>query len=130
MEALAERVKAALESAEPAAFVDLLDPDVRWGAPDDPKPPCRNRSQVLRWYERGRAEGTRARVIGVETQGDKILVELRVFSVSDAVTTEHPRWQIMTCKGGRVVDIRGFDDRAEALARFGPMSSRPPGSLH
>jgi hypothetical protein len=119
MEALAERVKAALESAEPAAFVDLLDPDVRWGAPDDPKPPCRNRSQVLRWYERGRADGTRARVVGIETQGDKILVELRVFSLSEPATSEHPRWQIMTCKGGRVVDIRGFDDRAEALARFG-----------
>jgi hypothetical protein len=119
VEVLAERVKAALESAEPSAFADLLDPDVRWGAPDDAKPPCRNRGQVLRWYERGRAEGTRARVVGVETHGDKIVVELRVFHVSEPAS-ERERWQVMTCKGGRVVDIRGYDTRDEALARVNP----------
>jgi len=116
VEALAQQVMSALESAEPSQFAELLDPNVTWGAPDDPKPSCRNRGQVLRWYERGRAEGVRARVLSAEAHGDKILVELRVFGPSDA-DTEQARWQVMTCRDGRVIDIRGFDLRDEAMAR-------------
>lgn len=114
IDALAQRVKAALESAEPAQFAELLDPNVKWGAAEDPKPSCQNRDQVLRWYERGRGEGTRAHVISVEAHGDKILVQLRVFNLSDP-TNEHERWQVMACNNGRVVDIRGFESRDEAL---------------
>jgi len=29
------------------------------------------------------------------------------------------RWQVLTLRGGRVADIRGFDDRAVAAARAG-----------
>jgi hypothetical protein len=29
------------------------------------------------------------------------------------------RWQVLTVKGGRITDIRGFDDRMEAAARAG-----------
>ena len=118
MDALAERVKAALESSDPSRFADLLDPNVRWGAPDNPKPPCRNRDQVLRWCERGRAQGRRAHVVSVEAHGDKVLIELRVFNLSDAAV-EQARWQVMTCQDGLVVDIRGFESQEEALARLG-----------
>ena len=115
IDALAQRVKAALESAEPSRFADLLDPTVQWGAPDDPAPSCQNRDQVLSWYERGRAEGTRVNVVSVEAHGDKILLELRVLNLSDPAN-EHARWQVMTCRSGRVVDIRGFESCDEALA--------------
>jgi ketosteroid isomerase-like protein len=29
------------------------------------------------------------------------------------------RWQVLTLRGGRIVDIRGFEDRAAAAARAG-----------
>ena len=115
VDALAQRVKAVLESADLSGFADFLDPNVQWGAPDDPVPSCQNRDQVLRWYERGRAEGTRADVVSVEAHGDKILVQLRVCNLSDP-TTEHERWQVMRCKADRIVDMRGFESRDEALA--------------
>ena len=117
LDVLAQRVKAALESDDIASFADLLDPAVRWGAPDDPSPSCQNRSQVLRWYEQGRAMGTRARVVGVETGADTILVELMVNDAANS-STEHPRWQVLRCRNGRVIDIRAFDDRADAIARM------------
>ena len=47
-------------------FAALLSPDVEWGPPGSTTPPCRNRSQVLRWYAKGRAKGRRATVTEVE----------------------------------------------------------------
>jgi hypothetical protein len=122
VEALAERVRGALESADVSQFGELLDPNVRWGAPDDPRPSCQSRNDVLAWYGRGRAAGRRARVVDVQVRGDRILVHLSVLEGSprDAPAVEHDRWQILTCARGRVVDIRGFETREEALARLAP----------
>ena len=120
MEALAQQVRVALESADVAAFSHLLDPDVHWGAPDASSPSCRNRDQVLAWYERGRESGTRASVSEVVVFGDRILVGLTVRNTNEP--HEHlatRRWQVLTVRGGRVVDIVGFDDRDEAVARTG-----------
>jgi len=121
MEALAKQVRAALESANLSAFSDLLDPDVRWGAPGARRPACRNRNQVLAWYERGKESGTEASVIDVSVLGDRLLVALTVRGSSEARERGGAalRWQVLTVKGGRVVDIVGFDDRAEALAHAG-----------
>jgi hypothetical protein len=115
---IADTVRVALESADLDEFADLLDPNVTWGAPGDPSPPCQNRRQVLTWYQRGRAEGRRARVLGVSTHGNKILVSMTVTAGEDADETEDeaPRWQVLTVANDRVVDIRGYDDEQEASA--------------
>jgi len=118
MEDMARRVRSALASGDPADFAELLDDDVRWGAPGARVPSCRSRADVLAWYERGRAAGTRGEVIAVEVLGDRLLVELVVRGTEEARQRGGAalRWQILTVAGGRVVDIVGFDDRAEALA--------------
>jgi len=115
-------VRVALEPADLSQFGELLDPNVRWGAPDDPNPSCRSRSDVLAWYGRGRASGRRARVLDVQVHGDKILVHLSVTSPSPTrdVPVESDRWQVLTCARGRVVDIRGFETGDEAFARVAP----------
>jgi hypothetical protein len=46
---VAERIRAALESADMTAIAAMLDADVTWGAPDDEAPTCRNRREVLAW---------------------------------------------------------------------------------
>jgi len=113
VERLAARVAAALEAADAERFADLLDPDVTWGAPGDPTPECRNRQQVLAWYRHGREAGRRAEIRGVTTHGDKILVAM-------TVTPEQiERWQVLTVADGRVTDIRGYDDEADATAALG-----------
>jgi ketosteroid isomerase-like protein len=119
MDAVAQRVRVALESADVSAFNDLLDPNVHWGAPDDPRPSCQNRNQVLAWYQRGREAGVRASVTEVVVLGDRILVGLTVRG-SDAAEDRGGvalRWQVLSVRAGRVVDIVAFDDRAEAVAR-------------
>lgn len=118
---VAERIRAALQAADLDAFTDLLDPDVHWGAPDDEAPSCQNRKQVLSWYQRGRDNGVRADVIEIVPAHNRLLVGLRVRGNPGAAAAGGAveRWQVMTIRGGRVVDIRAFDDRTEAALRAG-----------
>jgi ketosteroid isomerase-like protein len=119
MQDIARQVRIALDGGDLSAFSDLLDPDVRWGAPDARQPSCRNRDQVLTWYQRGRDSGVRASVNEVVVVGDRLLVSLTVRGSEEADTRGGAalRWQVLTVSGGRIVDIVGFDDRLEALAR-------------
>ena len=85
---IADRVRRALDAADLDEFAALLSPDVQWGAPGDPTPPCRNRSQVLRWYAKGRARGAGPRVTEVEVHGNALLVGLRLEDGEE-------RWQVL-----------------------------------
>ncbi len=112
VEALAEQIKTALDSADLTEFQDLLDPAVTWGAPDDDLPSCSNRKQVLAWYVRGREAGVRADVTEVVARGSRILIGMGITG------RDSPRWQVLTVRDGRIIDIRGFESRAEAAARL------------
>lgn len=120
-ERLAGLIGLALAAADLDAYADLLHPDVRWGAPGDPAPPCQNRAQVLAWYRTGREAGTRAQVTEAVAAGDRILVGLRVsgLQAETGVSGEVDRWQVLAIRDGLVADIRGFDDRDEAAAAAG-----------
>jgi hypothetical protein len=121
LESLAQQVRVALESADLSVFSRLLDPNVHWGAPDDPAPSCQNREQVLAWYQRGRDAGVRARVTEVAVLGvQTILAGLVVTGHQVGDSSEVERWQLLTVRNGRVVDIVAYNDRAEAVARAGP----------
>lgn len=116
MTEIAAQVSLALQSADLDSFADLLDPNVRWGAPGDQVFGCQNRDQVLAWYRRGRARGVSARVTETVVQGDRILVGLQIDDKPGAETSQSGanRWQILTVRHGRIADIRGFEDRADA----------------
>ena len=122
-EELVPFVREALEMGDLEAYAELLDPNVRWGAPGDPAPPCQNRKQVLEWYSRGRADGRRASVTEIAAGGDKILVSMRVSSPGpDGSLLEGPRWQVLAVSQGRIVDIRGYEteEQAASAAGFAP----------
>jgi hypothetical protein len=115
---VARRVRVALESADLAALGDLLDPNVRWGPPGDPSPPCQSREQVLAWYGRARQTGARARVAEVTVLENHLLVGLDVTGTPAAGQRggHATRWQVLTVRHGRIVDVVGFDQRSEATA--------------
>ena len=126
VERLAGRVRLAQETADLDAYAELLDPGVRWGLPGDPVPPCRNRAQVLAWYQCGRAAGARARVTETLVSVDRILVGLKVTGRPAAgAGDETDRWQVLTVRDGRVTVIAGFEERDEAAARAG-LAPAPP----
>ena len=119
---LAGRVRSALESGDLDAIRDLLDPGARWGAPEGPSDSdCRNRDQVIVWWARARAAGARAVVTEVTAGAGTLLVGLEVTGTSAAGEAGGAGgcWQVLTVRGDRIADIRGFDDRTAAAARVG-----------
>jgi len=119
-EEVAQRVGAALNDADLGAMRELLDPDVQWGPPGaDASWGCHNRDQVLAWFEQGRGAGVRADVTELVAGGGKLLVALRVRGRSTGRDADEDRWQVMTLREGRIVDIRGFERRQDAAAFAG-----------
>jgi ketosteroid isomerase-like protein len=117
-QAIAKRIKAALDAGDLSTFRELLDPEVRWGPPHAKNPSCKSRDQVIAWYERGKASGVEGRVSAVEVLGHCVLVSLTVHGTPEAKERGGfaLRWQVHTVADGRVIDIVGFDDRSEATA--------------
>jgi hypothetical protein len=119
---LTERVRLALESGDRGAIGDLLDPGARWGAPEGPHDAdCRNRDQILAWWARARAAGARAVVTEVTAGAGTLLVGLEITGTPAARDAggAAERWQVLTLRGDRIIDIRGFDGRAAAAGRAG-----------
>lgn len=123
MSVLAERVRAALDGADLDAMRELLAPNARWGPGEDPGAGCQNRNEVLQWWQQGRDRGRRGRVAEIVAAPGKLLVGLKVSEAAGGVAPvgegEIDRWQVLTIDGGKVVDIRGFDDRQAAAASAG-----------
>ena len=119
MDAIAARIQTALGAADLTVFSDLLHPDVRWGPPDDPNPGCTNRKQVLTWYRRGRDAGVRAEVVECHVFDCRILIGTRIWGRDEHAAEGVERWQVFTVNGGQIVEIVGYDDRSEAVARSG-----------
>ena len=121
MDEIAAQVRLALAAEDLSAFADLLDPDVTWGAPGARNPTCKNRNQVVAWYRRGRDAGVRGGVFDVEVLGDRLLVSMSVQGTRNARERGGAalRFQVLTIRDGRIVDIVGFDDKAEARSHAG-----------
>jgi ketosteroid isomerase-like protein len=118
MDEVAGLVRNALAAEDLSAFTDLLDPSVTWGAPGARNPSCKNRNQVLAWYQRGRDAGVRGSVYDVEVLGDRLLVSMSVRGTENAGERGGAalRFQVLTIRSGKVVEIVGFDDKTEAFS--------------
>jgi ketosteroid isomerase-like protein len=118
MDEIAVLVRKALAAEDLSAFTELLDPTVTWGAPGARNPSCKNRNQVLAWYQRGRDAGVRGSVYDMEVLGDRLLVSMSVRGTENANERGGAalRFQVLTVRSGKVVDIVGFDDKTEALS--------------
>lgn len=121
LEVLAERLKAAIESADLEAVSDLLAPDVRWGPPDDPVSGCQNRDEVRGWYKAAFDRGIRASVTEMIPSDHYLLVGLSVSGRDGSEGTRggSERWQVLAIRDGLIADIRGYESRDEAAERAG-----------
>lgn len=124
---LRERIRHALETADLGEVSELLDPNVRWGGAEPGSMDCVNKQQVVDWWQRGRASGTRASVTEILSHGDRVVVGLRVAPGGIEGET-NDRWQVLTVREGLVVDIRGVENRELALSLAGmdDGSAEPP----
>ena len=118
---IAVLVRNALAAEDLSDFAELLDPAVTWGAPGARNPNCKRRNQVLAWYQRGRDAAARGSVYDVEVLGDRLLVSMTVRGTDNAKERGGAglRFQVLTVRSGKVVDIVGFDSKTDALSYVG-----------
>jgi ankyrin repeat protein len=109
---IAYHLEAAYRDLDLDLLGSLLHPHVRWAG-------CENRGEVLDWYRGFIADGTIATVEGVEVDRDAVLLSLSVARQAEGARPAPPErlYQVFTIEAERVVDIRGYPDRATALAR-------------
>ncbi len=118
---IADQVLQALGDGDLTAFEELLDPDVTWEAAAPGAPHCRNRAEVLAWYQQSLAAGVRSRVTEIQVAENRILLALQVTGrAAEAIE----RWQVLDVRKGHIVEIVGFDDHGSATtwARRGDTS--------
>jgi hypothetical protein len=93
---------------------------VRWGREDDTPETCHTRAQVLDRIGKQRAAGMQTQVLEVVPGTEAVLVGLDVkWPVSEGFARRRTIYQVMKVRDGHVVDIRGYDSRAEAAAQAG-----------
>jgi ankyrin repeat protein len=91
----------------------LLHPDVRWSGQ------CNSSAEVLEWYRRLLADGTQATVESVEVDRDAVVLGISVSGKAEGArpAPAEPLFQVFTVNDDEIVEIRGYPDRASALAR-------------
>ncbi|MDX2702067.1 nuclear transport factor 2 family protein [Streptomyces sp. PA03-6a] len=114
---VAESLREALAAHDLPRLAALLDPAVRWGGEEDTETTCRNREDVLRWYEGLHAAGVRTHV-GEVSAHQAITLATRVdWPDEDDPDEERPAelFHVFRVRNGLIYDIRGYDNRRQAL---------------
>ena len=114
MDDIARHLEAAYRSLDFELLGSLLHPDVRWSGN------CSNSAEVLDWYRRLLADGTRATVESVEVDRDAVVMGIRVAGQADGARQASAElvFQVFAVDNDDIVEIRGYPDRPSALARF------------
>jgi ketosteroid isomerase-like protein len=110
---IARHLEAAHVERDLELLGSLLHPEVRWTGD------CTTKDQVLDWYQALLAEGTVAEIESVEVDGDAVLLELSVTRTAEGARPAPAQhvYQVFSVADCQIVDIRGYPDRASALAR-------------
>jgi ankyrin repeat protein len=113
---IAQHLEAAYRSLDLELLGSLLHPDVRWSGE------CSTSAEVLDWYRRLLADGTRASVESVEVDRDAVVMGISVAGQAEGTRPAPAErvFQVFTVDNDEIVEIRGYPDRPSALARTRP----------
>lgn len=118
----AEKLRVALEEGDEDLLASVLDPAVRWGGDQETPETCHGRVEVIAWYRGLREAGVSATVEEVIDRGDAVVLGLVLSLPDTGLASELPTvvFQVHRVTDGKVVDIRGYPERGEALRFAGP----------
>jgi uncharacterized glyoxalase superfamily protein PhnB len=132
IEAVAARVRDALEPLDLDALGALLDDNVRWGGEDETPETCHTRTAVLNRLRQQRQDGLETTVLEVAPGIRGILVALKVRQPAHAGHDHDHEWtayQALTVHDQRILDIRGCANRYSAAVRAGVWVDPASGTL-
>jgi ankyrin repeat protein len=110
---IAHHLEAAFRTLDLELLGSLLHPQVHWSGL------CNTSAQVLDWYRQSLAEGIRPTVETVEVDRDAVLLGITLSRQAEGARpapAEH-LYQVFKVDHGEILEIRGYPDRASALAR-------------
>jgi len=109
---IARHIETACRDLDLELLASLLHPQVRWAT-------CNTSDEVLDWYRRLLAAGTRPAVHSVEVDGDAVVLGITVAWGAEGARPAPPErlYQVFTVAGAEIVQIHGYPDRSSALAR-------------
>ena len=110
---VAQHLEAAYRNLDLELLGSLLHPQVQWSGL------CNTSAQVLGWYRQGLADGTRPTVESVEVDRDAVVLGITLSQPAEGARPAPAErlCQVFTVDNGEVIEIRGYPDRASALAR-------------
>jgi ankyrin repeat protein len=110
---IARHLEAAYRSLDVDLLGSLLHPDVRLSGE------CSTSAEVLDWYRRLLADGTRATVESVEVDGEAVVMGISVAGQAEGARPAPAErvFQVFTVDNDEIVEIRGYPDRESAFAR-------------
>ena len=123
MSADADRLRAAFASRELDRLIGLMDADVTWRGiqpPGELAPTCHDRDEVREVMTHAMERGADGRPIILAQAGDSVVVDPRVDPPPPV-----DLHQVITFRGGRIVLIQDYPDRASAMAAIQPPVASP-----
>jgi len=110
---VAQHLEAAYRSLDLELLGSLLHPQARWSGL------CDTSAQILNWYRQGLADGTRLTVESAEVDRDAVVLGITLSRPAEGTRPAPAErlYQVFTVDDSEVIEIRGYPDRASALAR-------------
>jgi ankyrin repeat protein len=110
---VAQHLEAAYRNLDLELLGSLLHPQVQWSGL------CSTSAQVLDWYRQSLADGTRLTLESVEVDRDAVVLGITLSRPAEGARPAPAErlYQVFKVGNGEVIEIRGYPDRASALAR-------------
>lgn len=109
---IARHLQAAFADQDLELLASLLHPQVRWAN-------CSDRTEVLDWYRQALADVTSRTLDSVEVDRDAVILGVTISWRAEGARPAPPQrhYQVFTVADAEIVQIKGYQDRAAALAR-------------
>ena len=118
MDALAERLRDALNARDMTAFRSLIAEDARWGDSDLPDGrACFNRNDIIATYKRLLHQGVTGTVVETITGPAGVACHIEIEWL-DATDRRPTLYQVFLVTDGLVTRINGMDDRELAIEQI------------
>jgi ketosteroid isomerase-like protein len=118
---LLRRAWAAFHRGDVEAVADALDPQVRWYGAGDPdgEEACHNRDDATAFIRRALADGLTAELLDVRDAGERLVAVIHTHAPPEWERSPDPHGELVTIRGGKVVEMVVYATVEDALAAAG-----------
>jgi ketosteroid isomerase-like protein len=106
----------AFERGDLDAAAAVLHPDVRWYGAGEEDGGCHDRDEALAFLRQTQADGVTAELLDAQVAGGRVLLTVQNHTPPEWGEPEEPHGELVTVRGGKVVEIVVYATVDEAAA--------------